>query len=444
MRNSWTLRAAFLLSVIGYFLLAYFVERHEHQILITCFTLVSIGYGVFWKLRHEIGLKTSIFLAIGLRLIFLFSIPALSDDIFRFIWDGHVWLSGIHPFASTPLELLESHRDLSPGLNYELFELLNSQERYTVYPPVSQFVFYLAGLLGQNSILGSTVVIRFFLLAIEVLTIVLLPKLLRIYGLSPANAILYTLNPLVIVEIIGNLHFEGAWIGFLLICLLLLARNKFLAAGTAYALAICSKLIPLLFAPLFLRYLKLSSYVKFGVYTLLATIALFLPLLNQALFDGMFDSLDLYFRKFEFNASFYYLVRWFGWQTFGYNIIQTAGPALAKLVIVFTGYFLLLLNPKKVKLPEAMMWTLTVYLLLSTTVHPWYITPVVFLATLTRYRYGVVWSLLAFLTYLGYSLEGYHEYTPIIILEYVVVLIILTRELFGSGYLIELYHKVRT
>jgi Gpi18-like mannosyltransferase len=338
---------------------------------------------------------------------------------------------------------LESNESVATIIDWELYSKLNSQDKYSVYPPVSQFVFYLAALGGQNSIMGTTIIIRLFLVATEVLSIVLLPKVLVRYGIDPKNVILYSLNPLVIIEITGNLHFEGAWICFMIFCLLYLSRQKVIYAGFAYALAICSKLIPLLFAPLFIRYLGKAPFLKFTTFTILGCLILFSPLIDGSLMS-IFESLDLYFRKFEFNASIYYLVRWIGWQSFGYNIIQTAGPALAKLTIVFIGYFLLLADPKKVPIPEAMMWILTVYLLFSTTVHPWYIAPVVFLSCFTTYRYAIVWSILILFTYLGYSIDGYNEVYLVVGIEYVTVIVIMIRELIHSRYLIELYHKIST
>ena len=158
----------------------------------------------------------------------------------------------------------------------------------------------------------------------------------------------------------------------------------------------------------------------------------------------MYDSLDLYFRKFEFNASFYYVVRFIGYQTKGYNIIQTAGPALAQLTIVFILFYSLLIDPKKTSLPQSMMWILFWYILFSTTVHPWYIVPMVFFSMFTNYRYPIYWSFLIFFTYLGYSQQGYLEVQWVVFIEYTVVLLIAAIEIRRSGYFLELYNKVRS
>lgn len=43
--------------------------------------------------------------------------PSLSDDIYRFIWDGRAMLNGIHPFSMTPEQIITSGQTFHrPGL----------------------------------------------------------------------------------------------------------------------------------------------------------------------------------------------------------------------------------------------------------------------------------------------------------------------------------------
>ena len=50
-------------------------------------------------------------------------------------------------------------------------------------------------------------------------------------------------------------------------------------------------------------------------------------------------SIHLYFQKFEFNASVYYIIREIGFQMKGYNFIQTVGTIspfiVSKILLVF-------------------------------------------------------------------------------------------------------------
>ena len=78
----------------------------------------------------------------------------------------------------------------------------------------------------------------------------------------------------------------------------------------------------------------------------LILLGLIFPLLNGVFVQNFGDSIGLYFQKFEFNASVYYLLRWVGYQTKGYNLIATIGPRLA--LGTFTGIILLFLWERKV------------------------------------------------------------------------------------------------
>jgi hypothetical protein len=103
---------------------------------------------------------------------------------------------------------------------------MNSPDYYTVYPPVLQGVFGLAAPFASFSPLGGVVVLRLCILAGRRVSIRLLTQLLAAYGLPPGRVLLYALNPLVIVELTGNVHFEALMIFFLLAFLRALHRNQ--------------------------------------------------------------------------------------------------------------------------------------------------------------------------------------------------------------------------
>ena len=79
-----------------------------------------------------------------------------------------------------------------------------------------------------------------------------------------------------------------------------------------------------------------------------------------------------------------------------------------------------------------MLWALTVYLLMSTTVHPWYITPLVALAVFTDYRFPIAWSMLVIVSYAGYTETGYTENINLVITEYVLLAITLIWDLLSE------------
>jgi hypothetical protein len=259
--------------------------------------------------------------------------------------------------------------------------------------------------------------------------------------LPARNALLYALNPLVIIELTGNLHFEALLIFFLLLSYWLLITGKLISSAISFSLAICTKLVPLIFLPLMFSRLgwKKSSiyYLVIGV----STILLFLPLLNAEIISGFNESIGYYFKKFEFNASIYYLVREWGFWKYGYNIIQTVGwklAAYATLTILIYTLWDYIQNSKlriqttdfKVRnLPNTFLIILCIYFAFATIVHPWYITTLLALSVFTTYRFTLVWTPLIFLTYVGYTNNGFSENLWITSFEYIVVTCYIVYEL---------------
>ena len=309
---------------------------------------------------------------------------------------------------------------------------MNSPDYFTIYPPVAQLVFWISVKLAPGSVYGSAIVMRLLILAAEVGSVLLLRNLVRKFALNEKNVLIYALNPLVIIELTGNLHFEAFMIFFTLLSIYLLWKSKYVFSAGALALAVASKLIPLIFLPLLLRRLNFKNLVIYYALTGVFAVALFLPILSKELVEGMTSSISLYFQKFEFNASIYYLVREIGYWIKGYNIIQTAGKYLALATFLGILTYSLFSGSDKKKLPEGIMWVLVIYLAFATIVHPWYITTIIAVSVFTNYRFPIVWSLLIFLTYIGYTADGFTEYLWVNIVEYGVVIGFMIYEIYRS------------
>ncbi|MTI22258.1 DUF2029 domain-containing protein, partial [Fulvivirga sp. RKSG066] len=403
------------LSAAVYIYIGYFIERYHSVSLISSYILLFFAYWWLLKRSTSLSLPGLIFLGVAFRCLLLFGLPTLSDDIFRFVWDGRLIVEGINPFSQLPSEYIAANQ-LPGTLTKELFFQLNSPDYFTIYPPFAQFVFWLSATLSPDSVLGSAVIIRSLIILAEIGTIYFLVKLADYYKIKKRNILWYVLNPLVILELTGNLHFEAFMIFFLVASIYLLLTQRVVMASLLFAMAISAKLIPLIILPLFLKRLYRPTLIKFYGFTGMFTLLAFLPLVSQELIDGMTASLSLYFQKFEFNASIYYLVREVGYYFQGYNIISTAGPYLASLTfLLVTAYSIM---RKQDKLPLAVIIVLGIYFLLATTVHPWYICTLLAFSVLTKYNVIVVWSLLIFLTYVGYSESGFKEVLWLTAIEY--------------------------
>lgn len=427
-KDKWKIIGLSLITLLTYIWIGYFLDRSHFYELISCFTLAFGAYLMFNRQAKLKNLNFFIGLGILFRLVFLLSTPSLSDDYFRFIWDGQLLANNLNPFDQLPSKVT-----LNFPNKEELLSGMNSPNYYTVYPPVAQLIYWLSVKISPNSILGSIVVIRSILLLAEVGVIVLLPRILSLVKMNPLHSLWYTLNPLVIVEVCGNLHFEGLLSFFLLLAFYMLALHKNKLASMAWALAAATKLIPVLLLPILLRKLSLKKTVVFYLLFGLLFAFLFWPFYNASFISNFLESIRLYAKSFEFNASSYYLVREIGYRFKGYNIIQSAGPWFA--VIAYFGIFIILLKHKISSWSyffPSMLFALSWYYFLALIVHPWYSINLVFLAVFTSFKYPMLWSFLAVLSYSAYSNPSLQENFWLIALEYLAVLGFGTWEFFSK------------
>ena len=379
--------------------------------------------------------------AVLLRFIFIVSLPNLSQDFYRFIWDGRMLLSGWNPYLYLPEELISV--GTSPIAQAgELYEGMGelSGGNYTNYPPLNQLIFALSGLIAGKSILGSVIVLRFVIIAADIGILHFGKKLLESFGLPGKRIFWYLLNPLVIIELTGNLHFEGVMIFFLVLSLYLLQKHQWISGAIMFAASVLIKLIPLMFLPLLLRFFikpkkgEYQGYLKFISYCSVVGIivaAAFLPFVSSGFISNFSGSIALWFQKFEFNAGIYYVIRWLGYQVKGYNIIETAGKVLPVVVIlILAGLVFFRKNNSIQELITIFLFGITTYFFLSTTVHPWYIITPLFLSIFTRYRFMMVWSFVVILSYSAYSNPEFRENLWLVAVEYLVVFTVFIVEVF--------------
>jgi hypothetical protein len=410
------------LLVAGVLYLGFGVDRTDFASLFIAFTLAFCGYGLVVRSATIGKLNFLIGLGLLLRFALIFGFPLLSDDVYRFVWDGRLVVAGHNPFTELPAYYLEGGREVA-GLTPELYQHLNSPDYHSIYPPVAQAVFALAAWLAPGSLYGAAVGMKVFLLLAEAGTLWVMLRLLGTFALGRERVLLYWLNPLIIVEIVGNLHFEGAMIFFLLASLYLLTRGRYGAAAGAMGMSVASKLLPLMLLPFLLWRLWRRPFWVYGGVLAVTLMVTFTPLLvGSGVLSGLGSSLDLYFRKFEFNASLYYLARAYGYYEIGWNQIARFGPLLARAAAV--GILLAAYLDRRTdwaSLPEAWLFAFVGYLLCATTVHPWYLAVPIALCCFTRWRFPLFWSYLIMLTYTSYTTDPYRENLWLVVVEYTTV-----------------------
>ncbi|WP_299396545.1 polyprenol phosphomannose-dependent alpha 1,6 mannosyltransferase MptB [uncultured Gelidibacter sp.] len=440
-----------LITIALYSLFAYDLVRTDYTKLILLYTAL---FGVFYTLvkNHATNFKLLVGFAILFRLVFLFATPNLSQDFYRFIWDGRMILEGFNPYLFTP-ESFISVGNFPVAQAQELYNgmgLLNASH-FTNYPPVKQFIFMIAALFSGKSILGSAMVFRVFIIAADIGALYFGKKLLERLKMPVHNIFWYILNPFIIIELTGSLHFEGIMICFLVLSLYLLHLGKWKTAAVIFALSVSVKLIPLLFLPLFFQYFvknkdvinledassqnttKLGFIKLVGFYAIIGitTLVLFAPFYSSEFIHNYAETVGLWFSRFEFNASFYYIAREIGHMITGYNQIAVIGKFIPILTIVMLLLFTFLRkNITMQQVITSMLLAASIYFFMSTTIHPWYLATLLILSVFTNFKFPLVWSFMIILSYLAYANSDNTENLWIIALEYSVVFAVFFWELF--------------
>lgn len=421
------------ISALLYFYTAYALDRSNFLILSSIwFGLFACFYFLVQKPRLSIHKLVGI--AFLFRLIFLFATPNLSQDFYRFIWDGRLLLEGMNPYLSLPETFIQNMnypvaeaRELYAGMG----ELNGSH--YTNYPPLNQLCFLIAALFASKSIFGSVLVLRVLIILAEVGIFYFGKKILHALHLPKHNIFWYTLNPFIIIELTGNLHFESVMLFFFIWGIYLLQKEKWIWAGVLIGCSISVKLLPFFFLPLFFKVfihkksnLRLTKqwlqFIGFNLIILGTLTVLFFPFLSKNVIINYASSVGLWFGKFEFNASFYYLFRAIGYVFRGYNeigIISKITPILTLLYLIYLTFFKK--NNKQKILFTNMLFGLCFYYFSSTTIHPWYLATPLLLSVFTKYKFPVFWTLVIILSYQAYANSPWQENLWFVGLEYLLL-----------------------
>jgi len=427
--------------VIGLFygFFAFDLERSDFIKLITLYgALFFLSYKVIQLTGGNLNSNKFWSLAIiGIlfRLIFIGALPNLSQDFYRFIWDGRLVFKGFNPYLFTPESFIG--KNLFPDgkiLLSQAQELYNGMgplngSHYSNYPPINQLCFAIAALFAEKNILGSVVIMRILIILADIGILYFGRKLLINLGLAPDKIFWYFLNPFIIIELTGNIHFEGVMLFFLVWALYLLHSQKWVWAAVLIGVSVSVKLIPLLFLPLFFqRFLKaekrgILKLILFFSIVIGTVILTFLPFYSSQFVSNFMGTISLWFQNFEFNASIYYIIRWIGFKIVGWNIIETTGKILPLVILLFILILTFFRNNKNTQqLITAMLLAIAFYYLLSTTVHPWYIATPLLLALFTKYKFPIIWSAVIMLSYSAYGINGFSENLWLVSLEYLIVI----------------------
>lgn len=371
---------------------------------------LAVGYvGMYWN-RSFFSPEWILVAAVAFRLTFLWSSPVLSDDIYRYIWDGHVAASGIDPYRYTPD---------SPNLfglrDSTLYPLVNHKDVHTIYPPLLQLLFQALAVFTTSPLVYKTVFVMF-----DVAIIVVLFKFLTSMERPLGWAIVYAWNPLVVLETSWSGHADTVGVFFLLVGLMWAVRARSVWASVFLALSGMAKFFGLVFLP-FLEDVRVR-WRTIALVLLAAsaiTIGCYVPFLEGR--HHWFTGMNRYVETWEFNSSLYSIVealyehrigpstagRVFGFDTDN----QARWLARATLIgaVTLTGLWLLIAHyrrsyhDQKTNILRVAFLLTGLALLTSPTLHPWYL---LWIIPLLCFFPNVAWILLSGLVVISYEALG--------------------------------------
>ena len=343
--------------------------------------LWALGVACALRLAVRVALPTVLVGALVLRLAALSGPPALSDDLFRYSWDGRVQAAGTNPYRHPPVSgalagLREpwlwpdaagcDRLDRPPACTR-----INRANVRTIYPPLAQAwfagVYRLAGIDARHKawqVAG---------LATDMGVVALLPLVLAAWGRDRRWTALYALSPFPAVEVVNNGHVDGLAVLFVVLVLLLAARRRAGCAGALLGAAVLVKLYPaVLLAGLASSAVRRSSALLRAGAAALAVVAIgYLPHV-VTVGARVLGYLPGYLQEEQYDEGGRYLLA----GLLGLPAGVTAAVAAAGVLAVVT--WVLVRRPPA---PRAFAAVLGAALLAATPVQPWYAVALLAVAT---------------------------------------------------------------
>lgn len=344
------------------------------------------------RLPRRWSVTLILLLAVALRLAAISPKAPLSDDLYRYAWDGVVQTHGIDPYRYPPAAAeLRSLRDpwlWPPGYAGNEGTQINRPLVRTIYPPVAEAWFAVEHLLVPLSARDRGYEGVGLLLDLAILAVLL--ALLR----DRRWVALYALAPLPVLEVVQNAHVDGLAVLLTLAAVALAERRRPTAAVVVLALATLTKLYPALLLPLLLR--DRSSRVRNAGLFVAICVAAYLP---HAIAVGprILGYLPGYLREEQYDAGTRYLLL---------GLLGVRGAVASVLVgLALLGVAVWSLR-SQLPIRSAAVRVMAVVLLLITPVQPWYAVLLLALAALNRSWWAVPITVAAYPLFFATVLNG--------------------------------------
>ncbi len=322
-------------------------------IYLVCSAVAAAAYlavlAVVWRapdLSHRSAFFLALALAVAFRVPLAFEPINAGNDMFRYIWDGRVQRLGYNPYAVLPADpaLASAHPD-------DNTRLMPSRHSRTPYPPAAQLFFRFV-----VTVHDSVGAMKAALILCDLLTMFALWRWLLATGRSEWLAVAYAWNPLSVLEVSHSGHIDALCALWITVCAYLLARRRTAWAAAALALAIATKLLPIVLIPILWRRIRIrDAFIGVGLIA-----ALSLPFATGS---NPFGALVNVVESTRFNGPLFRAVAVIG------------SPRIAAAIAVVLGLLAAIVCRRKLPAdnPAAWAWPMAVALAWAPVIYPWYL-----------------------------------------------------------------------
>ncbi len=349
-------------------------------------------------------------------------LPSLSDDAWRYLWDGRLIDSGVNPYRHVPADssLRRLHDDLYQRQGYPT--------THTIYPPGAQLLF--AAAMSPSVAFDLRPVVGFYLykillLGFEVVAIAMLLTFRKQNGRSLTPAVLYAWHPLPIIELAGQGHTDALWVASIGLALVAFARSGWGRGLPWLALGVVFRVYPAALIPLWAPFVGWRQWLRGLLMSIpfLLPLAIFLDPVSRETFTTVLLRFTNYY---EFNGGAYYGVKWIV-DAVGLHPSNVIAGGICTAVLVVLHLWVFLRWRKggtALDLAVGVLALLTVQVALGAKAHVWYFAAPLYVSAMLdegRLRRGWLWlTLFAPLTYSYMLAEPQAEQMWVVAVEWVV------------------------
>ena len=354
-----------LLSIVQcIFTFLYWQEKEYITFFFPIVLMYSTLHFYIYK-NYNFSTRSILYATIPLHTVFIFTTPFLSDDIYRYIWDGFVSSNGINPYLYAP----EKFPIESMVNNFNYFDLINHKQYSTLYLPIPELVFMIIAHINPSLIFFKAILFFFTLMFLFVIL-----KLDRYYKLQNKLLFLVGFHPLIIYEISSSGHLDVIYVLCVTLAYYFALTFRSKKTNIFWTLAVFTR-------PLALIYLLFFKFKKRFITFLILSLSMFYVYLSSLPDSG----LNAYSVNWHFNHPFFEFFRHILMPYYHEIQIYLTYTFCIKLISAIMVLLVAYRFRKKITNFESfLVYSHLLFTFLSPTIYPWYLIIVIPFASILK------------------------------------------------------------